>query len=292
MNQQEKPIERFFFELLLRLSLVSIVIVIVVDLWFTQFKETRSLLVNSIVLASILLAFVVNRLGYFRSSVVLIGLLILFAMVYQSLVADTITTSSMAVVMVIGFGFSVLLHGKLSIALHGLTIFCMVAVFAWLAMHPADYAKNNMGDIVIAGVTYLVLYSVISYSSFLLKKRYDEMFLSLREKNIELFEKSNEIEAQKEELVQSQKGLSELNNQLENLVNERTHEVKKQNEQLIRYAFSNAHHLRGPVARLLGLIQISKLDTELGYEILFDKIKAQTEEIDQVVRRINRELEV
>ena len=118
------------------------------------------------------------------------------------------------------------------------------------------------------------------------------MFLSLREKNIELFEKSNEIEAQNEELVQSQKGLSELNNQLENLVNERTHEVKKQNEQLIRYAFSNAHHLRGPVARLLGLIQISKLDTELGYEILFDKIKAQTEEIDQVVRRINRELEV
>jgi signal transduction histidine kinase len=263
-----------------------------VDLWFTQFKETRSLLVNSIVLGSILLAFVVNRLGYFRSSVVLIGLLILVAMVYQSLVADTITTSSMAVVMVIGFGFSVLLNGKLSIALHALTIFCMVAVFAWLAMHPSDYAKNNMGDIVIAGVTYLVLYSVISYSSFLLKKRYDEMFLSLREKNIELFEKSNEIEAQNEELLQSQQGLSELNNHLENLVNERTHEVKKQNEQLIRYAFSNAHHLRGPVARLLGLIQISKLDTELGYEILFDKIKAQTEEIDEVVRRINRELEV
>ena len=80
MDQQEKPIERFFFELLLRLSLVSIFIVIVVDLWFTQFKETRSLLVNSIVLGSILLAFVVNRLGYFRSSVVLIGLLILIAM--------------------------------------------------------------------------------------------------------------------------------------------------------------------------------------------------------------------
>lgn len=292
MDQQEKPIERFFFELLLRLSLVSIVIVIVVDLWFTQFKETRSLLVNSIVLGSILLAFVINRLGYFRSSVLLIGLLILFAMVYQSLVADTITTSSMAVIMVIGFGFSVLLNGKLSITLHGLTIFCMVAVFAWLAMHPADYAKTSMGDVVIAGVTYLVLYSVISYSSFLLKKRYDEMFLSLREKNLELFEKSSEIEAQNEELVQSQQGLSELNNHLESLVNERTHEVKRQNEQLIKYAFSNAHHLRGPVARLLGLIQISKLDSEIDYDYFFDKMKLQAEEIDEVVKRINRELEV
>jgi len=73
-------------------------------------------------------------------------------------------------------------------------------------------------------------------------------------------------------------------------VHERTDKVKQQNEQLIKYSYNNAHHLRGPVARVLGLIQLSKLEQGLDYSILFQKIEAQTIEIDTVVRKINQEL--
>ena len=213
------------------------------------------------------------------------------AMFYQSITADSITTSSMAVVMVIGFGFSVLLKGRLPILLHGIVLAGMTSVFAWLALHPFEYGKPDASDIIVAGITYGVLYTTIAYSAWQLKQRYDEAFTNLHNANSELIEKSHEIEAQNEELIQSQENLYQLNTHLESLVEERTVEVKNQNERLIRYAYANAHHLRGPVARVLGLIQVARMATDLDYAFLFGKIEEQTFEIDHVIKGINRELE-
>jgi signal transduction histidine kinase len=213
------------------------------------------------------------------------------AMFYQSIEADSITTSSMAVVMVVGFGFSILLKDNKSLLFHAITFIGMSSVFTWQAVHPHLYGKQDANDIIVSGVTYGILYIVISYSSLILKIRYDEVFKSLAAKNTELIEQANEIETQNEELVQSQENLYQLNLHLESIVQMRTHEVKKQNEQLVNYAYSNAHHLRGPVARVLGLIQLSKMDTSLDYPFLFKRIEEQTLEIDEVVKSINKELE-
>ncbi|HOX83809.1 MAG TPA: hypothetical protein PLS08_12325, partial [Chryseolinea sp.] len=164
-------------------------------------------------------------------------------------------------------------------------------VFSWLVMHPNRYGKTNSNDIIVASVTYAILYTIIAYSSWILKQRYDESINNLALINNELIEKSNEIETQNEELMQSQENLAQLNNHLEAIVQERTQKVNRQNEQLISYAYSNAHHVRGPVARVLGLIQLTKMQTELDYPELFQKIEEQTKEIDEVVKRINKELE-
>lgn len=290
MNRLKKPIEEFFLESLLKICLVSILIVMAVDLYFTRFFVLRSLIVNSAVLFAIVTTLFLHRRGYFRFAVMWIGFIITAAMFYQSIASDSITTSSMAVVMVVGFGFSVLLKGGLPYLLHGITWSGMIAVFSWLALHPARYGKSDYSDIIIAGVTYCILYYVIAYSSWQLKQRYDEALTLLLGANHELVEKTHEIETQNEELVQSQENLYQLNNHLESIVEARTQEVTRQNERLIRYAYTNAHHLRGPVARLLGLTQLAKMDTSLSLEFLFGKIQEQTLEIDQVVKGINQEL--
>ncbi|MGC4023405.1 MAG: hypothetical protein QM734_16375 [Cyclobacteriaceae bacterium] len=287
----EKPIEAFFLESLLKLSLISVLIVMCVDFYFNQITLMRTMIINFSILFAILISFILYKKEYFIPSVLSIGFIAMASMFYQSIVAETITTSSMAVVMVIGFGFSVLLKGRLPYLLHGITITGMILIFTWLALHPLRYGKPDESDIVIAGVTYVILYSLIAYSSMLLRKRYDDAYKKLALQNYELIEKSNEIETQNEELVQSQENLHNLNAHLENLVNERTEKVQKQNEQLIKYAYSNAHHVRGPVARLLGLIQISKLENDIDYSFLFKKIEEQTKEIDDVIKGINRELE-
>ncbi len=276
---------------MLKLSLTSIVIVILVDIYFKQFTVLRSVIVNSSVLVAILIAFFFYRKGFFKTSVLLMAFMIMAAMFYQSIQANMITTSSMAVVMVIGFGFSVLLKGKLPLYLHVFTLLGMALVFSWLAMHPQEYGQKDASDIIVAAVTYSVLYLIIAYSSFLLKQRYDEAFKTMAQQNLELIEKSNEIETQNEELSQSQENLSQLNSHLEKLVEERTRKVQMQNEQLLAYAYSNAHHLRGPVARVLGLIRLAKLDSNSDYSQLFEKIEEQTKEIDEVVKNINKELE-
>jgi hypothetical protein len=290
-NKSSKTIEEFFLESLLKLSLAGILIVITVDLYFNRFNVMRSVVVNSSILFAIVSAFTLYRLGYFRFAVLFIGFVIMAAMFYQSIEAEMITTSSMAVVMVIGFGFSVLLKGRLPYLLHVITLIGMTTVFTLLTMHPARYGQTNSSNIIIAGVTYIILYGIIAYSSMILRKRYDDAYESLALVNQELIEKTNEIETQNEELVQSQENLFELNTHLESLVEERTHRVKQQNEQLIKYAYANAHHVRGPVARALGLINLSRLDNHDDYTFLFQKIEEQIKEIDRVIKLINKELE-
>jgi signal transduction histidine kinase len=102
--------------------------------------------------------------------------------------------------------------------------------------------------------------------------------------------KSEEIEMQNEEMAQSQEMLNELNLHLEELVAKKTHNIELQNEKLIKYAHSNAHYVRGPIARLLGLIQLSKLDTEIDYCWYFEKMEHETNEIDKITKRIAEDL--
>jgi signal transduction histidine kinase len=285
MLKLSKSIEVFFLESLLKISLVSIIIVMLVDYGFNRFDVLRSIIVNGLILFAIVSTIVLHWRGFFTAAVLWIGFVIMAAMFYQGIAADSITTSSMAVIMVVGFGFSVLLRGNLPIVLHVITLSGMTFVFIWLALHPARYGQADAGNIIVAGVTYLVLYSVIAYSSKVLKSRYDGVFGMLADK-------ASEIEAQNEELQQSQENLFQLNSHLEQIVEERTNKVKQQNEQLIRYAYTNAHHLRGPVARILGLIQLSKVDTDLDYKFLFARMEEQTLELDEVVKGINQELQV
>ncbi len=92
-------------------------------------------------------------------------------------------------------------------------------------------------------------------------------------------------------LEKSRKELNHINADLENIVRERTNNVKQKNEYLVKYAFANAHHVRGPFARILGLLQLAKIEKEVDYPFLFEKISEQSEEIDVVLKKINKELE-
>ena len=102
--------------------------------------------------------------------------------------------------------------------------------------------------------------------------------------------KTEEIEVQNEELAQSQEMLNEVNLHLEDLVAIKTHNIKLQNEKLTEYAHSNAHYVRGPIARLLGLIQLSKLENEIDYRWFIDKMEHETNEIDKITKRIAQDL--
>lgn len=75
-------------------------------------------------------------------------------------------------------------------------------------------------------------------------------------------------------------------------MNERTAKIQLQNEILFKYSYRNAHHLRGPVARLLGLATIYKLDTTQNADFYVEKMVDQAHEIDSVIKQINIDLEL
>ena len=99
------------------------------------------------------------------------------------------------------------------------------------------------------------------------------------------------IEQQNQKLKEGKKEIVRVNSSLEHRVEERTEQLEKQNEQLLEYAFINAHLLRAPVCNILGLIDLLK-----NYEFSEDQmdiikfLDTSTKELDEMVMKINRSI--
>jgi len=142
----------------------------------------------------------------------------------------------------------------------------------------------------LVGIRTFIAYCIMSISCFIFQSiiTYND---TLNKRILsELKSKSDEVQEQNEKLIQSQERLNEINEHLEDLVSKKTADIKAQNEKILKYAYSNAHHVRGPVARLLGLIQLSKLDTELDYPWFLEKVEYTAKEVDAIIHGISKEL--
>jgi tetratricopeptide (TPR) repeat protein len=135
----------------------------------------------------------------------------------------------------------------------------------------------------------LTVLGVIVYRYYRDKKK---SHLELEKLNRQIYEKHEEILAQTEELTQANQEISRINESLEAEVSHRTEKIERQNRMLIEYAYSNAHNVRGPLARILGLASLMSRedDPELLKEYnTFIYVSAQ--ELDNVIRAINVKLQ-
>jgi len=67
-------------------------------------------------------------------------------------------------------------------------------------------------------------------------------------------------------------------------------ELLQHNQKLIKYAFLTAHEVRGPLARLLGLIEVAKLEENPDYAWYFERIKHEAHNMDEILHAIINEL--
>ena len=77
-------------------------------------------------------------------------------------------------------------------------------------------------------------------------------------KNVEKL--NEEINEKNEALKTMNEEIQKINNNLEQSVKNRTERILDQNEKLIKYAFINSHEIRGPLARVLGLLYLINLE--------------------------------
>lgn len=95
-------------------------------------------------------------------------------------------------------------------------------------------------------------------------------------------------------LASQAKEISYLNDNLEQLVQSRTEELHLRNRQLADYIFTNSHRVRGPIARILGLLQLKQeghFPSEGETEEVFQYIHVAAKEADQVIFEIGNKLE-
>jgi len=67
--------------------------------------------------------------------------------------------------------------------------------------------------------------------------------------------------------------------------------LRSRNQKLMDFAFSNAHHVRGPVARILGLTELVKIDMEKDRQWYVETICDEVQKLDEIIKSIARELD-
>lgn len=79
-----------------------------------------------------------------------------------------------------------------------------------------------------------------------------------------------------------------LNRQLEEKVRQRTKELNDKNLRLEESAFMNAHHLRGPLTKIMSALQIAELEgDDLINKEIYNILKEAVSELDAVIFSIN-----
>lgn len=152
--------------------------------------------------------------------------------------------------------------------------------------------KIRSQSIIIGVITALLI--VITAMVLVILKYYREKKKSvavLKRLNNEIYEKHEEILVQSEELTQAYQEISRMNESLEAEVALRVDEVRKQNAKLIDYAYFNAHKVRGPLARIMGLSML--MENEMKPELLREyntMLFTSANELDAVIREINLKL--
>ncbi|MEQ9377938.1 MAG: hypothetical protein RIG68_22310 [Imperialibacter sp.] len=272
-----RNIEKFFLNTLLRISILGVSFILLSSIVFRPEKMLPTV-VSLVILLACIAAYKL-RDKYPTQAVLLLTSITLTVVAYQRLIAPHASVT-LAVVMIVGFVISVMLKGRTMWVMHGIAFILLNTVFVY-----------HVSEKVTACITFSILYFVITFATAVLKGSYDGIHYHLRNTNLELQRRANEIAEQNKELHATQAELSSLNQNLEQIVTERTARIKSQNEMLIRYGHINAHHLRGPVARLLGLAAVYKMGSDVQPDQLVEKMIDQANEIDAVVKKINADLE-
>mgnify|MGYP002625914255 CR=1 FL=1 len=97
------------------------------------------------------------------------------------------------------------------------------------------------------------------------------------------------LEASNLEIQRQAAEIQRINENLEEIVHERTVALKKKNKALEEYAFINAHKLRSPVASILGLIDIlTKMDLGTESREVSEHLLKSARSMDWIVSDICR----
>lgn len=133
--------------------------------------------------------------------------------------------------------------------------------------------------VIIILVVSLLSAMLIVYLLLKNKKRILRVNHLLEERNGEIKKKNLVLEEQKNQI-------EKMNEILEDRVKQRTQELEIQNKRLAEYAFINSHLLRGPLSRILGLINLLDQDKTMEKAELILLLRKSGNELDAIVKKI------
>ncbi len=161
-------------------------------------------------------------------------------------------------------------------------------------LNEAELAKSQLQlqrqSLLIFGTIFvLILVSGYAYLLYRYIKNRKGTIRMMKQKNHEIEEQAILLKKQADELRATNIEVNSMNQMLEDKVRDRTTKILAQNEKLKEYAFSNAHLVRAPLARILGLVELlmnSELTEDQRQEFR-SNLQSSALELDQVIRRVS-----
>lgn len=167
-------------------------------------------------------------------------------------------------------------------------------------LNQAEIEKNRLQiqrqNILIYGAILMIILSlVLTYTLYRYYKEKKNSIILLEKKNSEIVTQSKVLIEQADELIRVNEEIQQMNESLEAKVRKRTKKIRAQNKKFKEYAFSNAHLVRAPLARILGLAEYFRGDddniSDDKKKELSQNIHASAEELDQVIRQVSEILD-
>lgn len=183
-------------------------------------------------------------------------------------------------------------HGRYRVA--GLIMLVMLVIA--LVTFPAWFGMSKIHDLsaiskVQTGIDYLVVTTIIVLLVLFIKRKFLFYREQVTNRNRQLKQVAQTLHAQNQELATREEETRAINDNLEALVHERTREMERKNEELAELAFINAHMLRGPVCRIIGLLQLMEKEPGRYDPAQIRHWRQLAEEIDGQIRNINQVLD-
>jgi hypothetical protein len=174
-----------------------------------------------------------------------------------------------------------------------IVLFTMLFSLAFVQINFPSIIKNESSvdpDWMLA-INILIRIGLSLNIGLALRQAYSKEHDKANDLIVEINNLNNEILAQNEELRSIQEDLKSNNTKLERIVYERTKKLEEQNDMLTTYAYMNSHIFRGPVCRLLGLLQLMKLEKKEESKVELESyLYEEVESIDRVVKDISKML--
>lgn len=147
-----------------------------------------------------------------------------------------------------------------------------------------DFLNNYWS--VIFSIRFETLSTILITSIFLVQLK-TRQSLQEHEKNLVVT-----INDKTKALADANAELKIMNENLDQLVKERTQKVHDQFDQLLKYAHHNSHEVRAPLSRMQGLMSIILQEEDIQNKMdLIEKLKISSEELDAVIIEMNQILE-
>ncbi len=135
-------------------------------------------------------------------------------------------------------------------------------------------------------IDFFVTCVLLTIFTLYVRKKFEHYRNQAERRNSQMEKIALTLTTQHQILVREQSEIESINNNLEQLIQERTRQIEDTNKALSEYAFINAHMLRAPLSRIIGLSDLMERDAVNGSKKKILEIKELAGSMDNVVRKI------